>query len=78
MRGGTAIESTEDRVDSRLLAMERRHEELLSELMDLRSKLQALRTQEDYCDLCGDTGIRNFKGGMYGEVVQFPCVCGKG
>jgi hypothetical protein len=82
MNGSSTIEATSgatgDGADSRLPAMERRYEELLSELAELRSKLRQLRTQEEYCELCGGTGIRNVKGGMYGEVLQFPCSCGQG
>lgn len=58
-----------------LLELEERHSRLCSELAEVEKELRRLRTAADVCPLCGGSGERWLRGGLYGELQRHPCSC---
>ena len=64
--------------DRALLELEARYADLCRELAEVEKRLRVLRTAADLCELCGGTGERWVRGGLYGEAQQRPCPCRDG
>lgn len=58
-----------------LMDLEARHERLCEELTEVEQRLRQLRTAADLCPLCGGSGSRWVRGGLYGEMQRRPCSC---
>lgn len=61
--------------ESLLLELEERHSRLCAELAEVEKQLRQLRTAADVCPLCGGSGERWLRGGLYGELQRRPCAC---
>jgi hypothetical protein len=64
----------EDTLNTILLELEDNRSHLTAQLRALDSRLRLLRVGE-VCPLCGGTGRRRLRGGLYGELQQRPCRC---
>lgn len=58
-----------------LVELEERHAALCAELQEVERQLRELRTAADLCPLCGGSGQRWVRGGLYGETQLRPCSC---
>lgn len=66
---------SEQNLESVLFELEERYGKLCAELAGVEARLRQLRTAADVCPLCGGTGQRWVRGGLYGEMQQRPCTC---
>lgn len=66
--------ASEDPLNTILLELEDDRSHLSEQLEQLDSRLRQLRVGE-VCPLCGGTGRRPMRGGLYGELQQHPCRC---
>lgn len=55
--------------------LEERHARLCEELAGVERRLRELRTAAELCPLCGGSGERWVRGGLYGETQRRPCSC---
>lgn len=58
-----------------LSRLEERSSALRLELSQVEAELRVVRTTEQLCGLCGGTGGRIIRGGMYGERLATRCEC---
>ena len=58
-----------------LFQLEQRYSELCDELATVEGRLRELRTAADLCPLCGGSGQRITRGGLYGELQRRACPC---
>lgn len=58
-----------------LFQLEQRYSELCEELARVETQLRRLRTDADLCPMCGGSGQRVTRGGLYGELQRRPCPC---
>jgi len=72
--GLAELPANEDPLNVILLELEDDRSHLSAQLEQLDSRLRQLRVGE-VCPLCGGTGHRRMRGGLYGELQQRPCRC---
>ncbi len=58
-----------------LFELQRRHDALCAELIEVEERLRRLRSAAELCVHCGGEGERWVRGGLYGEMQRRPCVC---
>lgn len=58
-----------------LFELEERYGRLCAELAEVEARLRQLRTAAEVCPMCGGSGERWVRGGLYGELQQRPCPC---
>ena len=61
--------------EAHLFQLERRYEELCNELATVEARLRQLRMAADLCPICGGSGQRVTRGGLYGELQRRKCPC---
>lgn len=66
---------SEQSLETVLFELEERYAKLCAELAVVEGRLRQLRTAADVCPLCGGTGQRWVRGGLYGEMQQRLCTC---
>lgn len=66
---------SEQNLETVLFELEERYGKLCAELAVVEGRLRQLRTAADVCPLCGGTGQRWVRGGLYGEMQQRACTC---
>ena len=66
---------TDDPLPAVLAELSAREERLEAELAEIQRELRRLRTAADLCALCGGTGQRRRRGGLYGELQVVACSC---
>lgn len=58
-----------------LQALEGRIESLTNELKAADAAMREALMADPDCTLCGGSGIRQIRGGLYGEITTRPCKC---
>lgn len=71
---GTEMDPTEA-ANALLVELEERRARLCAELDELEARLRELRMVSGVCPLCGGTGQRQTRGGLYGERQTRTCSC---
>jgi len=61
--------------EAALFELEERRAHLCAELAVVEERLRELRMVAEVCPLCGGSGMRTTRGGLYGELQQRPCAC---
>lgn len=61
--------------EARMAQLEERHTQLRTELALVERQMREICLAASVCPLCGGSGMREVRGGLYGELQSQPCPC---